>query len=355
MGTDLNKKLATRLTGLQLEHEIRIMEVCGTHTTEFFRTGVKDLFPAGLTLVDGPGCPVCVTPNDYLDRAIEIGKQHRTVIVTFGDMIKVPSSYSSLTKEKAEGMDIRVVYSPINALEIAEGDPATEVIFLSVGFETTAPAEAVAVLEAKKRGVKNFSLLSGNKLTPPAVEALLAAQEVKIDGFILPGHVSAIIGVKVWRFISEKYGRPCVISGFDAPDLIMGMLSLVDFVRKNKNETINQYTRVVREDGNTKALDILNQVFRTSDAHWRGIGVIPGSGLEIRNEYAEFDAALKFPVTPPEPKEAKGCRCGELLRGLITPPECALYGKACTPEEPVGPCMVSMEGPCAAYYKYWSR
>ncbi len=355
MGTDLNKKLASRLSGLRLDNEIRIMEVCGTHTTEFFRTGVKDLFPDNLTLVDGPGCPVCVTPNDYLDRAIEIGKRHRTVIATFGDMIKVPSSYSSLAREKACGMDVRVVYSPMNALEIAEAEPASEVLFLSVGFETTAPAEAVAILEAQKRGVKNFSLLSGNKLTPPAVEALLAAREVKIDGFILPGHVSAIIGAGAWRFISERFGRPCVVSGFDAPDLIMGMLTLVDLVKKNRNETINQYTRVVKEEGNLTALEILRRVFRLTDAHWRGIGVIPGSGLEVRDEYAEFDAAKRFPVTPPEPKAAKGCRCGELLRGLITPPECALYGKACTPEEPVGPCMVSMEGPCAAYYKYWSR
>jgi hydrogenase expression/formation protein HypD len=331
------------------------MEVCGTHTTEFFRTGVKDLFPDGLFLIDGPGCPVCVTPNEYLDRAIEIGTRHRPVIATFGDMIKVPSSYGSLAKEKAEGMDIRIVYSPMNALEIAESTPGAEVMFLSVGFETTAPAEAAVVIEAKKRNIKNFSLLAGNKLTPPAVEALLDAQEVKIDGFILPGHVSAIIGAAAWRFISERYNKPCVVAGFDAPDLMMGMLSLVDLVLKNNNKTINQYTRVVKENGNPTALEILNRVFRTADTRWRGIGVIPGSGLEMRDEYADFDAFRKFPVTPPEPKEAKGCRCGELLRGLIIPPDCALWGKACTPEEPVGPCMVSMEGPCAAYYKYWSR
>jgi hydrogenase expression/formation protein HypD len=355
MGTNLNQKLAARLKGLHLKREIRIMEVCGTHTTEFFRTGVKDLFPDGLFLIDGPGCPVCVTPNEYLDRAIEIGKRHRPVIATFGDMIKVPSSYSSLAKEKAAGMDIRIVYSPMNALEIAEGNPGAEVMFLSVGFETTAPAEAAVVIEAKKRNIKNFSLLAGNKLTPPAVKALLDAQEVKIDGFILPGHVSAIIGVSAWRFIAELYHKPCVVAGFEAPDLMMGMLSLIDLVQNNKHETINQYTRVVKEKGNPTALEILNRVFRAADARWRGIGVIPGSGLEIGEEYADFDAFRKFPVTPPEPKEAKGCRCGELLRGLIIPPDCALWGKACTPEEPVGPCMVSMEGPCAAYYKYWSR
>ncbi|OHD66410.1 MAG: hydrogenase formation protein HypD [Spirochaetes bacterium RBG_13_51_14] len=354
MGNDLNKKLAERLKGLRLNREIRIMEVCGTHTTEFFRTGVKDLFPRNLILVDGPGCPVCVTPNEYLDRAIEIGKQYRPIIATFGDMIKVPSSTSSLVKEKAKGMDIRIVYSPMNALEFAEANPGAEVMFLSVGFETTAPAEAATVLEAKRRNIKNFSILPGNKLTPPAVEALLVAGEVKIDGFILPGHVSAVIGTVAWRFISGRYGKPCVVAGFDASDLMMGMLTLVDLIQKNKNITVNQYSRVVREEGNRTAVELLYQVFTASDSRWRGIGVIPGSGLAIRNEYADFDAAQKFPVTPPAPEEAKGCRCGELLRGLITPPQCGLYGKACTPEEPVGPCMVSMEGPCAAYYKYWS-
>jgi hydrogenase expression/formation protein HypD len=352
MGSDLDKKLAARLKGLRLEREFRIMEVCGTHTTEFFRTGVKDLFPEGLFLIDGPGCPVCVTPNEYIDRAIEIGRRHRTVLTTFGDMIKVPSSYSSLSKEKAGGMDIRIVYSPMKALEIAEADPGAEVVFLSVGFETTAPAEASVVLEAKKRNIKNFSLLAGNKLTPPAVKALLDAQEVRIDGFILPGHVSAIIGAGAWRFVAEHYDKPCVVAGFDAPDLMMGMLSLIDLVKTGRLEIINQYARVVKEKGNPTALEIMNRVFRKADARWRGIGVIPGSGLEIQDEYADFDALRKFPVSPPEPKDAKGCRCGELLRGLIIPTDCALWGKACTPEEPVGPCMVSMEGPCAAYYKY---
>jgi hydrogenase expression/formation protein HypD len=355
MSNELNKKLADRLKGLRLDREVRVMEVCGTHTTEFFRTGVKDLFPPGLFLVDGPGCPVCVTPTDYLDRAIEIGKHHNVIIATFGDMIKVPSSYSSLAKEKAEGMDVRVVYSPMNALEIAGSNPDREVMFLSVGFETTAPAEAVTVIEAKNRAIRNFSILAGNKLTPPAVEALLKAGEVKIDGFILPGHVSAVIGVDAWRFISERYNKPCVVAGFEAPDLMMGMLSLVDLIMKNKNETVNQYTRIVRESGNQKAIEIMYRVFTASDALWRGIGVIPGSGLAVRDEYADFDAFRKFPVTPPPPKEAKGCRCGELLRGLITPPECALYAKACTPEDPIGPCMVSTEGPCAAYFKYWSK
>ena len=349
---DLTKKLADRLKNLRPGRSVRIMEVCGTHTTEFFRTGVKDIFPPGVHLVDGPGCPVCVTPNEYLDRAIEIGRRHGAVIATFGDMIKVPSSYSSLAREAAGGMDVRVVYSPMNALEMAAEDPSRQVMFLSVGFETTAPAEAATILDAKKRNIKNFSILPGNKLTPPAVDALLAAGETKIDGFILPGHVSAVIGVAAWRFISERYGRPGVVAGFDAADLMMGTISLIELIMRNSPETLNQYPRVVREEGNRHAVELMHRVFAPADARWRGIGVIPGSGLDVRADYAEFDAARRFPVSPPEPVEAPGCRCGELLRGLIAPPECALYGGACTPEDPVGPCMVSMEGPCSAYYKY---
>ncbi len=350
----LNAQLAERLRMIRPGREIRIMEVCGTHTTEFFRTGVRDIFPPGISLVDGPGCPVCVTPNEYLDRAIEIGKRHRPVIATFGDMIRVPSSRGSLGSEKSEGMDVRVVYSPLAALEIAAENPDREVMFLSVGFETTAPTEAAVLIEAEERGIDNFSLLGGNKLTPPAVEALLAAGESKIDGFILPGHVSAIVGAGAWRFISDSHGLPCVIAGFEAPDLMMGVLSLVRMIMDGRNETVNQYERVVKEGGNKTAKEMIDRVFETAPSAWRGIGVIPGSGLEIREEYGRFDARRKFPVSIPEPKEAAGCRCGELLRGLIAPPECALYGTACTPDEPVGPCMVSTEGPCAAYYKYWS-
>ena len=228
------KKLAEKLKSMRLEKEIRIMEVCGTHTTEFFKSGVKDMFPEGLILIDGPGCPVCVTANDYLDRAIEIGRKHNAILTTFGDMIKVPSSYSSLGREKSEGMDIRVVYSPMEALSIAESNPDRQVVFLSVGFETTAPTEAVSVLEAKKRNLKNYSILTGNKLTPPAVAALLEADEVRIDGFIIPGHVSALIGVSPWEFIAEKYGRPGVIAGFDAAELITGTLAILDLITGNK-------------------------------------------------------------------------------------------------------------------------
>lgn len=346
------RELAKKLQDFPLRDEVCIMEVCGTHTTEFFRSGVRSLFPAGLRLVDGPGCPVCVTPNEYLDRAIAIGKEYNTLIATFGDMVKVPSSYSSLGKERAEGMDVEIVYSPLDALEIAERCPGREVLFISVGFETTAPSEAVAVLEAKKRDVKNFSLLGGNKLTPPAVKALLDFEEVSIDGFLLPGHVSAIIGVDGWRFIAEEYGRPSVVAGFEDHDLVRGTLMLLHMITGGRTDIRNEYTRVVRDAGNQRAQEIMYQVFDRCDSHWRGIGIIPGSGLSLREEYSDFDAALRFPVSPPEPRETRGCRCGELLRGLISPTECPLFADTCRPEHPVGPCMVSTEGPCAAYYRY---
>lgn len=355
MNKELVRKLADLLKNRSLKKEFRIMEVCGTHTAEFFKTGVKDLFPEGLTLIDGPGCPVCVTPNAFLDLAITIAREYNVIVATFGDMIKVPSSYSSLAKEKAEGLDVRIVYSPLDAIKLAEDNPSKEVIFLSVGFETTAPSEAIAILEAEKKGIKNFSLLSCNKLTPPAVEALLNADEVRIDGFIVPGHVSAIIGRKPWEFIATKYGKPGVIAGFEAYDLITGVLSLIDLLENNENVLKNGYTTIVKENGNQHAMRIIDQVFDVTSSVWRGIGEIPGSGLKIKDIYGRYDAERKFPATPPPVKEHPGCRCGDLLRGVITPPECPLFNKVCTPENAVGPCMVSSEGPCSAYYKYWRK
>ena len=347
------KKLAERLRSLKLEKEIHIMEVCGTHTMEFFRTGVKDIFPERLHLIDGPGCPVCVTPNEYLDRAIEIGKTYKNIkITTFGDMLKVPSSYSSLKDEKASGMDIEIVYSPFDALEIAKENPSKEVVFLGVGFETTAPGEAATILKAKKIGIKNFSVLSGAKLTIPAVHALLDGKNTNIDGFIYPGHVSAITGMEPYYMIAERYKKPGVVTGFESYDLLIGTLSLIALIETKRSIAINEYKRVVREKGNENARAIMYTVFEKGLSVWRGLGEIPESGLFIREEYREFDAYYKFPVTPPPPREHPGCRCGEILLGLITPFECPLFGKVCTPETPVGPCMVSTEGACAAYYKY---
>lgn len=351
---ELLKQFSDTLKNLELEREINIMEVCGTHTVQFFHTGVKDIFPEKLRLVDGPGCPVCVTTNDYLDRAIEIARKYKVTVCTFGDMMRVPSSYSSLQKEKAEGVDVSIVYSPLDALKIARDNPAKEVIFLSVGFETTIPTEAVTAKKAKEDNVKNFSLLSGNKLTPPAVAALLESEEVKIDGFILPGHVSAITGVKGWRFIVDTYKKASVVAGFNTKDLLTGTLALVNLIRRNEVKILNEYPEVVTEEGNVKAQEIMEEVFERSDANWRGIGIIPGSGMRLRETYADFDSEKKFPVTLPPVVEPKGCRCGEVLRGIISPPECPLFGKKCTPQNPVGACMVSTEGSCAAYYKYSS-
>jgi len=355
MKRELIIKLTQLLQKRNIDNEVRIMEVCGTHTAQFFKTGVKDMLPPGLTLIDGPGCPVCVTPNSYLDRGIAIAKDKNAIIATFGDMIKVPSSYSSLAMEKSEGMDVRIIYSPLDAIDIAEKNQDREVLLISVGFETTAPSEALTLLEAEKRGIKNFSLLCGNKLTPPAVDALLNADEVKIDGFIIPGHVSTIIGKSPWNFIAEKYGKPGVISGFETEDLITGVISLLDMIKNQDISIKNGYTSAVRDGGNIRAMEIINSVFDITDSEWRGLGIVPGSGLSIKDKYSSFDAGKKFDVAVPPSKEHPGCRCGDLLRGLILPPECPLFDKGCSPEHAIGPCMVSSEGPCSAYYRYWRK
>ncbi len=328
------------------------MEVCGTHTVAFFHTGVKDIFPEMLNLVDGPGCPVCVTANGYLDRAIEIQKKYGVILATFGDMIKVPASYSSLQKLRSEGGKIEVVYSPMDALELAKKNSSIEVVFLSVGFETTIPTEAATIKRAVDENIGNFSILTGNKLTPPAVEALLMLGEVKIDGFILPGHVSIITGSDRWGFLAKKFNKPAVISGFEPKDLIMGSLRLLQLIVEEEIVVENLYKEVVTEEGNVLAMELIDKMFDETDAKWRGIGTIPGSGLKLKDRFSDFDAEKKFPVDVPEEVEDKRCRCGEVLRGLITPPECPLFANVCTPREPVGACMVSFEGSCSAYYKY---
>jgi len=347
------KKNTQILKDFKTEKNINIMEVCGTHTVAFFQTGVQDIFPNNVNLIDGPGCPVCVTPNGFLDRAIEISKKFGTTLTTFGDMVKVPASYSSLKKEKSLGRDIVTVYSPMDALDIAIDNPEKEVVFLSVGFETTTPGEAAVIKSAKEKNIKNFSMLVGNKLTPPAVDALLSSGEVNLDGFILPGHVSIITGAKTWEFISKKYKKPAVISGFNAKDLIMGTLFLLNLIKAGNIKIENLYKEVVSNRGNILAKKMMDELFLITDSKWRGIGEIPGSGLKLREEYRQFDASEKFPVDPPEEVENKECRCGEVLKGLIKPFECPLFGTVCTPSEPVGACMVSFEGACSAYYKYY--
>lgn len=350
--TEIKSDVFSRLKNLKLDSEFRVMEVCGTHTVEFFKTGIRSILPEGFTLVDGPGCPVCVTPNAYLDRAIAIAKTTGCVLATFGDMLKVPSSYSSLMKEKAEGMKVMMVYSPAQVVDLAEKNPDQEYVFLSVGFETTAPIEALTIKSAAAKNLKNFSILTGNKLTPPAVKALLDSGETKIDAFILPGHVSAVIGRAAWDYIANDYSKLCVVAGFSDVELAAAVLKLIDMRADKKIMNVNMYPSIVRANGNPNAVAAIYDVFSASDSEWRGIGVIPESGLKLKDEYSRFDAEKKFPVDPGPSVEPVGCKCGELLRGLIAPDSCPLFGKACTPDDPVGPCMVSSEGPCAAFYKY---
>jgi hydrogenase expression/formation protein HypD len=328
------------------------MEVCGTHTVSIFRSGIRSVLPQTISLLSGPGCPVCVTDQAEVDAFIELARIDDVIITTFGDLMRVPGTKSSLQKEKAGGRDIRVVYSTFDALEIARKNPAKKVVFLGVGFETTAPTIAAAVLSAAQTAVRNFSVISAHKLVPPALQALMASADVRIDGFILPGHVSVIIGLNAYRPFFDQYQTPCVIAGFEPIDILQAIAMLVEMLESGRPALENAYPRAVTREGNTKAQQILDTIFEPTDACWRGIGVIPLSGLKIREEYAAHDAQKLFDVQVPDARTPKGCACGEILIGTKTPPECALYKKACTPLDPVGPCMVSTEGTCAAYYKY---
>ncbi|MBN1893492.1 hydrogenase formation protein HypD [bacterium] len=326
------------------------MEVCGTHTMAIARHGIAALLPENIRLISGPGCPVCVTPNSFIDRAVALARLPDTVIATFGDMMKVPGSSSSLDREHALGRDIRVVASTLEALKLARKSPGKQVIFLGVGFETTAPTVAVSLMEAQKSGVGNYSVLCGHKRMPPPMEAL-SSGEVRIDGYLCPGHVSAIIGSEAYRFIPERFRIGCVVSGFEPLDILQSILMLVRQVRSGRCSVEVEYARVVRPAGNEKALGILSAAFETCDSEWRGLGNIRGSGFKIRKTLAAHDAN-RFQVRVEPPREAEGCLCGKVLKGLVQPTECRHFGKSCTPDFPVGPCMVSTEGTCAAYYKY---
>jgi hydrogenase expression/formation protein HypD len=334
--------------------DVRLMEVCGTHTVSIFRSGIRSVLPPTISLLSGPGCPVCVTDQAEIDAFIELARLDDVIITTFGDLMRVPGSRSSLQKESAAGRDIRVVYSTFDALEIAQQNPAKKVVFLGVGFETTAPTIAAAILSAAQMELKNFSVISAHKLVPPALEALTAAEDVRVDGFILPGHVSVIIGLNAYRSFFDRYQIPSVVAGFEPADILQAILMLVEMLEADSPALKNAYARAVTVEGNRKAQQILDDIFETDDACWRGIGVIPNSGLKIREQYAAYDAGQIFNVQVPDAKTPPGCACGQILTGTKTPPECALYKKICTPMDPVGPCMVSTEGTCAAYYKYHS-
>lgn len=331
---------------------INLMEVCGTHTVSIGRYGFRSVMPAGLHLLSGPGCPVCVTSNRDIDHAIALARQDGVTIATFGDMLRVPGSTTSLAAEKAAGADIRVVYSPLDALKLAEADPGRQVIFLSVGFETTTPAIAASILEARARGIRNLTMFCANKTTAAALRAIADDPKTRIDGFILPGHVSTITGADPYRFLVDEFGIPGVITGFEPVDILEGIEMLARMVVEGRPSIENAYRRGVSADGNPVARALSEQVFEPCDAIWRGLGELPASGLRIRSAYAAFDAARRFPVDIEPTVEPAGCRCGDVLRGRIAPAACPLFGRACSPEHPVGPCMVSSEGSCAAHFRY---
>jgi hydrogenase expression/formation protein HypD len=332
--------------------EVRLMEVCGTHTTAIFRSGIRTLLPETIRLLSGPGCPVCVTPQQEIDAFIKLAGVDNVMVATFGDLLRVPGSRASLQEERAQGKEIRIVYSASDALDMAQRNPQKEVVFLGVGFETTAPTIAASILRGKERQLKNFSVFSAHKLVPPALNALMAAEDVRIDGFLCPGHVSVIIGMRAYLPVVDQHHVPCVISGFEPADILQAIYMLVRQIHEGDAKLENGYGRAVTFEGNEKARTTMYEVFEPADTVWRGIGTIPQSGLKIRRDFDAFDAEKKFDLRVPDSVEPKGCACGEILMGRKTPPECPLYRKACTPSHPVGPCMVSTEGTCAAYYKY---
>lgn len=331
---------------------LKLMEVCGTHTVEIFRHGIRDIIPKNITLLSGPGCPVCVTSVRDVDAAIAIAKMPGVILTTFGDMMRVPGGKQSLLEARSEGADVRVLYSPLDALSLAKKEPSREIVFFGTGFETTSPLIAASIAQAEQAGIRNLFVYAAFKLVPPALKALLDSPDVKVDGFILPGHVSTIIGKKPYEFAAAHYNKPSVITGFEAKEIIEGILMIVRQIAQQRANVEIQYASVVREEGNPRAVALLEKYFEPADAYWRGIGVIPKSGLKLREQYASFDANRKFNPPLSDGAEPELCSCGDILRGVKVPTECALFGSGCTPENPVGPCMVSTEGSCAAYYKY---
>lgn len=348
----LARGLIDSIQALAPEHAT-LMEVCGTHTVAIARNGIRNLMPEGCRLASGPGCPVCVTSNHDIDAVIALARVPEVILTTFGDMTRVPGSTSSLLKEQAAGRDVRIVYSPLDALNIAKENPERQVVFVGVGFETTTPLIAIAIKRAKAMGLENFSVFAAHKNMPNAMDVLMRDPNLKVDALILPGHVSTIIGMEPWRFLAEKYGIPGVITGFEPLDVLEGIAMIMRQLHEGRAEIENAYTRGVMPQGNPVALAAIDEVFETCTATWRGLGPIEGSGYRIRDEFAQFDALRRFEPAIEPTQEPKGCRCGDVLRGIMAPDECPLFRKVCTPENPVGPCMVSSEGSCAAYFRYY--
>jgi hydrogenase expression/formation protein HypD len=348
---ELAKKLLERIH--QHSHKpIRLMEFCGGHTVAIFKSGLRQLLPPNIEMLSGPGCPVCVTSTGDLDKAITLGHLPGVIITSFGDMVRVPGSRSSLQKAKAEGADVRVIYSAQDALTIARDNPQKNVVFIGIGFETTAPTIAASILQAERENLKNYSVLSLHKATPPVMRAIMQLGEVKLNGIICPGHVSAVIGSRPYEFLAKDYQIACAVAGFEPVDILLAVEMLVEQIESGTPKVEIAYRRGVKEDGNPAALKLMDAVFEPGDADWRGIGVVPASGLVIKPQYENYDASRHFDIKVTPFKEPKGCICGAVLRGVNTPNDCKLFRKTCTPENPVGPCMVSSEGSCATYYEY---
>lgn len=333
------------------DKKTNIMEVCGTHTMAIASSGIKTLLPKNINMISGPGCPVCVTPADTIDTAAELSKGG-CIVATFGDMLRVPGSTSSLEKEKSNKCDIRIVYSCLDIIKIARENSKKEVVFIGVGFETTSPTIAATVKIAYNQNLKNLSIIPAFKLIPPAIRTILEQKRVEIDGFLLPGHVSVIIGARPYRMISEKFKRPGVITGFEPEDILEGIFLLLKQLKSGKPKIEIQYKGIAMEHGNPFALKLLYSIFKKTDARWRGIGIIKNSGLKFRKKYIRFDALKKFNIKVKPAEEPPGCMCGKILTGIAKPKQCRYFGSKCTPASPIGPCMVSSEGTCAAHYKY---
>ena len=330
-----------------------LMEVCGTHTVAIARNGIRSLMPEGVRLASGPGCPVCVTSNKDIDTVIALARVPNVTIATFGDMTRVPGSTSSLLAEQAAGRDVRIVYSPLDAIKLAEDNPDREVVFVGVGFETTTPLVAMAVKRAAALGLGNFSVFAAHKNMPGALEQIVNDPDLSVDALILPGHVSTIIGSRPYEFLAEEYGIPGVITGFEPVDVLQGIAMIMRQLHEGRAEIEIAYSRGVMREGNPVACKAIDEVFETCSSTWRGLGEIPGSGYRIREEYRAFDALAKLSPEVEPTQDPKGCRCGDVLRAHMAPSECPLFRRVCTPENPVGPCMVSSEGSCAAYYRYY--
>lgn len=354
---DLLAKAGDYLSEIQTlaQSPFTIMEVCGTHTVAIAKNAIRELLPETVRLISGPGCPVCVTDSSEIDRYLYLAAQPKVITATFGDMIRVPGTEKNLQVLRAEGADVRIVYSTQDALELAHKNPSQEVVFLGIGFETTTPTVAISLETAKREKIANYSVLSMHKVVPPVLKLLAEDPELVVDAFLDPGHVCAIIGIEPIEFMAKEYGLPGVVTGFEALDILEAIVMLMRQRAEGRSEIEIQYQRVAKAEGNPHAQRIVQQVFEPVDASWRGIGLIPLSGLGIREEYSAWDAVRKFDLPVFHSPETPGCRCGDVLKGRIYPTQCPLFGKHCTPMKPVGPCMVSSEGSCAAYHRYSQR